>query len=315
MPMYLLRVLGNTIKEKIYKMLLFCLLTLFGFLAPKLVFAQSAAPVFHAADLQQNTGTSGAAVVNRPTNLAANDLVVVVLSDRDNPTFTAPTGFNLVRRETGGNDAACVAVYWKIATASEPTSYSFSRSTNRNWRATALRVSNINIDNPIGASNGANSSGSDVTSLTVNSITTTTPNALLLAGVAMHNTIGGFTGASGMSAAYANLTPRPGNGGQFQVVANAGASGNRTFTWSTARRAAAVLWVVNGGPNNTNAPGGVFGAALWLKANEGTSTTTNGAAVNSWNDHSGNAKTPLAAPINPFIGQQALHKPLILTQH
>ncbi|MFN0200304.1 MAG: hypothetical protein ACKVTZ_02220, partial [Bacteroidia bacterium] len=37
-------------------------------------------------------------------------------------------------------------------------------------------------------------------------------------------------------------------------------------------------------------PGGVGSAAFWFKANTGTSTTTNGGAVATWNDQSGNAR-------------------------
>lgn len=37
-------------------------------------------------------------------------------------------------------------------------------------------------------------------------------------------------------------------------------------------------------------PGSVSGLALWFKADAGTSTTTNGAAISQWNDQSGNAR-------------------------
>jgi large repetitive protein len=38
-------------------------------------------------------------------------------------------------------------------------------------------------------------------------------------------------------------------------------------------------------------PGGVAGASVWLKANAGTSTTTDGASIATWNDQSGNNRT------------------------
>ncbi|WP_430393688.1 beta strand repeat-containing protein, partial [Chryseobacterium profundimaris] len=41
------------------------------------------------------------------------------------------------------------------------------------------------------------------------------------------------------------------------------------------------------------APGGVVGADLWLKANTGTSTTTDGVAMSQWGDQSGNANNVL----------------------
>jgi len=42
-------------------------------------------------------------------------------------------------------------------------------------------------------------------------------------------------------------------------------------------------------------PGGVAGAALWLKADAGTNTTTNGVAVSSWNDQSGTSNNATQA--------------------
>ncbi len=39
------------------------------------------------------------------------------------------------------------------------------------------------------------------------------------------------------------------------------------------------------------APGGVTGASVWLKANAGTSTTTDGSTIATWNDQSGNSRT------------------------
>ncbi len=40
----------------------------------------------------------------------------------------------------------------------------------------------------------------------------------------------------------------------------------------------------------TVGPGGITGASLWVKANAGTSTTTNNGKVDTWNDQSGNAR-------------------------
>jgi large repetitive protein len=41
----------------------------------------------------------------------------------------------------------------------------------------------------------------------------------------------------------------------------------------------------------TQSPGGVTGASVWLKANAGTSTTTDGSTIATWNDQSGNSRT------------------------
>ena len=41
----------------------------------------------------------------------------------------------------------------------------------------------------------------------------------------------------------------------------------------------------------SQAPGGVTGASVWLKANAGTSTTTDGSTIATWSDQSGNSRT------------------------
>jgi hypothetical protein len=41
----------------------------------------------------------------------------------------------------------------------------------------------------------------------------------------------------------------------------------------------------------SQAPGGVTGSSVWLKANAGTSTTTDGSTIATWNDQSGNSRT------------------------
>lgn len=46
--------------------------------------------------------------------------------------------------------------------------------------------------------------------------------------------------------------------------------------------------------NCSIAPGGVAGASFWIKADAGTSTTTDGGVLSAWNDQSGNARNAAA---------------------
>jgi hypothetical protein len=62
--------------------------------------------------------------------------------------------------------------------------------------------------------------------------------------------------------------------------------------------------------NAQTGPGGVGTSAtnvIWLKANAGTSTTTDGVAVSGWNDQSGNTKNAASA-----AGQQPIYKANII---
>ncbi|WP_409515154.1 beta strand repeat-containing protein, partial [Chryseobacterium sp.] len=55
------------------------------------------------------------------------------------------------------------------------------------------------------------------------------------------------------------------------------------------------------------APGGVLGSSLWLKADSGTSTVTNGSSVSQWNDQSPN--------LNNFVQSTVSSQPLFATNN
>src|SRR6185295_5587171 len=90
-------------------------------------------PVWHTADQTINSGPGtnrGSFVANRPANLVAGDLIIVILHARDNVgSVAAPDGFSSIRKDvsgsSGNDNRGTVLSYWKIATASEPATYSF----------------------------------------------------------------------------------------------------------------------------------------------------------------------------------------------
>jgi hypothetical protein len=66
------------------------------------------------------------------------------------------------------------------------------------------------------------------------------------------------------------------------------------------------LFLLTGMPVYAQSPGGVTGAKVWLKANAGTSTTTQGVVVSDWNDQSGNANNA-AYNSSPYFGNGGSH--------
>jgi hypothetical protein len=74
--------------------------------------------------------SAGSVVVNRPVGLAQNDIILFAMDCYSNPP-TFPSGFTLLPQFTsngGESRADSWAVAWKLATASEPSTYTGSAS-------------------------------------------------------------------------------------------------------------------------------------------------------------------------------------------
>ena len=80
--------------------------------------------------------------VSAPTGTAVNDVLLIQLSGTGaNPTIsTVPTGWTVVNKLNSGTNV-WEAVYWKRATASEPSSYTWGFNTTSTYAATVLRYS------------------------------------------------------------------------------------------------------------------------------------------------------------------------------
>ena len=172
--------------------------------------------------------------VNKPSGVATGDLLLAALDVRRAPNITAPAGWTLIRTTTNGT-AMRQAVYYRIATASEPSSYRWTFSDTRSAAATILAYRGAAAATPVNASTGRTNASS--TSVVANSVTTTVPNALLVGffGLASNPSVNPPTGM--IEAAEATQS-----GGQDKMVIEAadallpasGATGNRTAVASSA---------------------------------------------------------------------------------
>ena len=90
-----------------------------------------AIPAFRAA--ASKGAASGSLVINKPTGTASGDVMVASISVRPNTaTITAPSGWTLVRRTDNANtNPNSLATYYRTAGSSEPTTYTWSFSTDR----------------------------------------------------------------------------------------------------------------------------------------------------------------------------------------
>src|SRR3989475_5119316 len=126
--------------------------------------------------------------IGRPAGVVSGDLLVAAISVRSaNPS--TPSGWTLVwcgnsGSSTGGStcpasSTVSLAVYYKVAGASEPATYS-GWTTTQKAAGVITAYYNVNTSTPINVQNGTGFT-SGVTSLSTPSITTATANTMLVA--------------------------------------------------------------------------------------------------------------------------------------
>jgi hypothetical protein len=137
-----------------------------------------AAPAFRSAASAILTGASGTALtIARPSGVQAGDLLLAQIRYRDPVTgLTAPAGWTLVGTITSGQ--ANHAVLYKVATASEPTSYTFNQGTSAGRMAGGIGAyTGVNTAAPI---NAWAASVGEAATLVAPSVNTTVDNALVV---------------------------------------------------------------------------------------------------------------------------------------
>lgn len=101
------------------------------------------------------TSTNGTSItIERPQDCQAGDLLLAVLStDTGTQTWTLPSGWNLIFSYTNNTN---LAMAWKIATGSEPTSYTFSYSVAETSNGSILVIRDVDTTKPIASYNRVN---------------------------------------------------------------------------------------------------------------------------------------------------------------
>ncbi len=144
--------------------------------------------------------------------------------------ITAPAGWQLVERRDNGTSLA-QAIYYKVAGAAEPASYTWSFNFSDRAAGGIAAYSGVDASDPILVSGSATGSG---TSIVAPSITTTVDGARLVGFYANANGNNTFTAPSGMSALFGGGAGAGPNGMTIGAAdesqASAGATGTRTAT-------------------------------------------------------------------------------------
>jgi PKD repeat protein len=161
-------------------------------------------PTFRSASSAANP-TAPTLPIPAPSGVVSGDVLIASVDVRGNPTITAPSGWNLIRLDLIQNSFR-KATYYRVATASEPTSYTWAFSSSLAASGGILAFSGVSTSNPIDAHSGLASTGTNL--ITAPSVVTSVPNTMLV----------------GLFAATGNLTITPPSGmtERFDITSNLG---------------------------------------------------------------------------------------------
>lgn len=117
---------------------------------------------------QFNRSSSGSVAVDKPTNLAINDLMIAhVVVDSPTANITPPTGFLVIGSEDRAGANFKSTLFYKLATASDvaAANFTFSKDDGSYITCALSRITGPNITAPITASTGqANTASTTATS-------------------------------------------------------------------------------------------------------------------------------------------------------
>jgi hypothetical protein len=195
-------------------------------------------PAFRSASTVTN-GTT----VSRPSGVVSGDLLLATLEvDADPATVSAPAGWTKLLDTVaapGTGNAFHTQVWWKLAGASEPASYSWTVGGGP-WVDIGLQAySNVSQTSPIDVSGGRDAG--TTAAPTTPAVTTSGPNELVVA-LFVNFDSGSWTAGSGMTKRY----DFDSNEAQDALQATAGSTGTRTATNSVNGPTTADIIVLRG---------------------------------------------------------------------
>lgn len=159
---------------------------------------------------------------SKPAGTVVNDLLLVRIASRNAtmPSFTAPSGWSQLRT-SASQTAIKDWIYFKVATASEPSSYVFTINAASSMQGQLLAFSGVDPLNPIDTSSGQSNTG---TSINSPAVTTT-----------VANVVGVWFGAKAHNSATCpeNITP---SAGTTEVIESCLASATAGLIESTSTK-------------------------------------------------------------------------------
>lgn len=209
-------------------------------------------PVVESISTYSTTSEPATHTINKPAGTVEGDLLLLtVYADRAR-AVTIPSGFTAVTGDVsagtvGGGLAITLNISYKVAGASEPSSYDFSFDANEQAAAGMRRISGVDTANPIDVF-GTDNTTATTTTLDCPSVTTTNDDALVIRDLGEGGGNDGIPFASPVGVTTDWDIDPPGfvnGGGAHESQATAGATGAATYSWSGSSHAAAATVAIN----------------------------------------------------------------------
>ncbi|WP_026775191.1 SdrD B-like domain-containing protein [Polaribacter sp. Hel_I_88] len=182
--------------------------------------------------------------VNVPSG-SVNDLLIASVSTDDDKTIDTPTGWTLVRG--GENDKTSIYVFSRLASNSEPNSYSFDISSGKKRMCAAiLRYSGVNTTTPIEASNITTG---DSDNPNPPSVTTVTNNTIVVNMIAIDKDQKPMSNPSGTSERIDIESDKHSMGIADQKIATAGVVNPSSWSTDDDEKWVAITLAINTTPN------------------------------------------------------------------
>jgi PKD repeat protein/methionine-rich copper-binding protein CopC len=190
-----------------------------------------------------------------PAGIQGGDVLLAGISVRTKPTITPPSGWSLVVRTESGN-AMTQTIYVHVASASEPTSTTWTFSKAGSAAGGIVAYAGVDTTTPVDASAGQAASNS--ATITAPSVTTTAANDVLVAffGIARTSNI---VPASPLVERYditvsTALKYKISSAAADEQLIGSGPTGPRTATGNAAANVGQQVALRPGGPPDTTAP-------------------------------------------------------------
>jgi prepilin-type N-terminal cleavage/methylation domain-containing protein len=219
----------------------------------------------------------------KPNGTNQGDLLVAAVVVYGNAAITATGWTTQIYQGTSNGNTVRLGVWCKQAGASEPASYSFTWSGNRQAYGWIMRFTGQNTTTPINGTAQTWSGSSQIP--TSPSVTTTVPNAMIIrVGAFAGNTIKvGSPGLPFHTAITMNESGTSGNtcsgGAGYKKQLVAGASGTSNFSLTASQSSRTVTFAIAPLGSNGTVSGGAGYVKLPAAGNSGTSTFNIGSSA------------------------------------
>jgi hypothetical protein len=198
---------------------------------PDTTFSSANGITFRAASSASTATTT--LTITKPAGVALNDVMIAAIGVRPNTaTVTAPAGWTLIRKVSQGTATANqLDTYYKVATAAEPASYSWTLGANTGAAGGISAFIGVDPSDPIDVENGAATASS--TNVAAPTITTLSTNDMIVTAHTIASAVT-FTPPAGMTEAMDVASQAvPNNNGQslemnYVTQAAIGATGAKT---------------------------------------------------------------------------------------